>query len=84
MTLDYAETAAVVLTLKSVKPIYELSGDNSFTLKDVASELSNQSGKKVDYLDLPEQEYQSLLLNYGLPEGVAATIGNGRHWRCQR
>lgn len=72
--LDYAEAAAAVLTLKSVKPIYELSGDSSFTLKDVANELANQSGKNVDYVDLPEQEYQSLLMSYGLPEGIAATL----------
>lgn len=72
---DYAEAAATVLTLpRSPKKIYELSGDTSFTLAEVAKEISRQSGKDVFYQDMSEHEYQSLLISYGLSQSLASTL----------
>jgi NAD(P)H dehydrogenase (quinone) len=70
---DYAEAAATVLTTSGpLKQVYELAGDTSFTLEDVASEISRQSGKPVSYVDMPEDGYQALLLNHGLSENLAS------------
>lgn len=72
---DYAEAAATVLTSgERLQSIYELAGDSSFTLADVAAELAKQSGRSVHYVDLPEAAYQQLLVSFGLPELVATAL----------
>ena len=74
---DYAEAAAAVLTgpIESGK-IHELAGDESFTLADLAAEISRQSGKSVSYQDLPEADYVALLLKAGLPAPFAELIAD--------
>ncbi|MCB5186297.1 SDR family oxidoreductase [Methylobacillus gramineus] len=72
---DYAEAAATVLTSTDViKPIYELAGDTSFTLAEVAAEISKQAGVPVTYLDMPEADYRALMVTYGLSENLANTL----------
>lgn len=72
---DYAEAAATVLTAAGqMKPVYELAGSTSFTLSEVAAEISRQSGHPVEYVDLSQQDYQALLENYGLPSGLSKTL----------
>lgn len=69
---DYAEAAAIVLTDENYKnKTFELAGDSSYTLSDLASEVSKQSGESIPYKDIPEQEYANILKNIGLPEGMA-------------
>ncbi len=72
---DFAEAAAVVLLDEKHKgKVYELAGDESYTLQDLAAEVSKQSGKNIPYTDLPEAEYAKALTQFGLPEGLAAAI----------
>ncbi len=72
---DYAEAAVAVLTGGNHQgKIYELSGDESYTLTDLAAELSRQSGKNIPYRNLPENEYAELLKSFGVPEGYAYAI----------
>lgn len=72
---DYADAAAAVLTSAvPVDKVYELSGDSAFTLADLAAELSRQSGKEIPYQNLPQQEYEKVLLGAGLPAPVAAMV----------
>lgn len=72
---DYAEAAAAVLTSAApVEKVYELCGDSAFTLADLAAELSRQSGKEVPYQNLPQQEYEKVLLGAGLPPPVAQMV----------
>lgn len=72
---DYADAAAAVLTSTvPVDKVYELSGDSAFTLADLAAELSRQSGKEIPYQNLPQQEYEEVLLGAGLPAPVAAMV----------
>ena len=75
---DYAEAAAAVLTAKDNQEgrIYELAGDEAFTLAEFAAEVAHQSGKPVRYQDLPEVEYRTLLMKAGLPEPIAAMLAN--------
>jgi NAD(P)H dehydrogenase (quinone) len=72
---DYAEAAAVVLTSEGhVGKVYELAGDETYTLKDLAAEISSQTGKDIPYHNLPEEEYAGVLKSFGLPEGMSQAI----------
>jgi NAD(P)H dehydrogenase (quinone) len=72
---DYAEGAVAVLTSEQQQgKVYELAGDEAFTLTDLAAEISKQSGKNIPYKNLPEDEYAAILTNFGLPTGLAGAI----------
>lgn len=74
---DYAEADAAVLTAdKQAGKIYELAGDTSYTLTELAAEISRQSGKNIGYVNLPEADYKKALLGAGLPEFVAELLAN--------
>ncbi len=72
---DYALAAAKVLTTPNqAGKVYELAGDEAYTLAGLAAELSKQSGKPVNYQNLPEAEFKSILVQVGLPEPVATLL----------
>lgn len=73
---DYAEAAAAVLAAGEdhAGRIYELAGDEAFTMGELVAEISRQSGKNVIYRDLPEAEYKAVLAGAGLPELAAASV----------
>lgn len=74
---DYAEAAAVALTTPQRSgAIYELAGDEAYTLAQLAVEVTRVSGKSVVYQDLPEADYRAALLNAGLPEGLARLLAD--------
>lgn len=74
---DYAAAAARVLTLPGqAGKVYELAGDESYTLADLAAEVARQSGKAVVYKDLPPAEYRAALLGAGLPEAIAGLLAD--------
>ena len=54
--------------------MYELVGDEAFTLTDLAAEISRQTGKNIPYKNLPIDEYANVLTSFGLPEGLAHAI----------
>jgi NAD(P)H dehydrogenase (quinone) len=75
--VDYAEPAAVVLTTPGhAGKIYEFGGDVAYTLVELASEVGKQSGKKIVYYNLPEQAYQDILEQAGLPADLANFIAD--------
>lgn len=72
---DYAAAAVVVLTQEAqAGQIYELAGDQAYTLSELASEITRQSGKKVAYQNLPEAEFKAALAGAGLPEGLVSLL----------
>ena len=74
---DYAEAAAVVLTTDGHEnKIYELAGDNAFTMNEYADELSKQIGKTIPYVNLPKDEYAAALVGAGLPEALANILAD--------
>jgi len=74
---DYAEAAAVALTADDqAGKVYELAADQSFTLAELAAEVSRQSGKPVAYNDLPEAAYVDVLTSIGLPADLAALLAD--------
>jgi NAD(P)H dehydrogenase (quinone) len=74
---DYAQAAVEVLTGNGHEgQVYELAGDQSYTLTELAAELSRQSGKHVPYRDIPEADYAGALAAAGVPEGFAQAIAS--------
>jgi len=74
---DYAAAAAKVLLEQSDgKQVYELAGDDSFTLSDYAKTLAEVSGKPVIYQHLGEDDFRGALQGMGLPAAVADMVAN--------
>lgn len=74
---DYAEAAVAVLLDKALRgKTYELSGDDSYTLADLAATLSALAHKDIPYLDLPEAAYAAALTRAGLPAELAGFLAH--------
>lgn len=74
---DYAEAAAAVLLDTALQgKTYELSGDDSFTLTDLAAALSKETGKNIPYVDMPEADYAAALTGAGLPADLAGFLAH--------
>lgn len=74
---DYAAAAATVLTFDNREnKVYELGGDTAFTLSELATEISRQTGKEIVYRDLPVEDYAQALTGAGLPEPVARVLAD--------
>ncbi len=76
--VDYAEAAAAVLRSEADQAgrVYELAGDESYSLAELAAEIGRQAGEAIAYNDLPEDAYKGVLLGAGLPEALAAMLAN--------
>lgn len=76
--IDYADALVQVITSEEEQAgkIYELAGDQAFTLTEYAGYLASISGKEIGYQDLPEAEYAKVLVQVGLPEGFAAVLAD--------
>lgn len=75
---DYAVAAAAVLTQEGhVNKIYELGGDEAFSMADLAATISRETGKAIKYNNMPLAEYQQMLVSVGVPEGFAALLADG-------
>lgn len=74
---DYAEAAAVVLTTEGHSgKVYELAGDEAFTMKELAEEISRLTGKEISYRNVNADEYAQWLMSTGLPENVARFLAS--------
>src|SRR5690606_10119790 len=74
---DYAAAAAAVLTGEGHEgSVYELGGDDPFTMAELAAEIARQSGTEVVYRDMPTEEHVRTLVGFGLPESVAALLAD--------
>ncbi|EGT5657447.1 MULTISPECIES: SDR family oxidoreductase [Citrobacter] len=74
---DYAAAAARVISEDGhAGKIYELAGDEGWTLSQLAAELAKQSGKKVVYQNLSEADFAAALKSVGLPAGLADMLAD--------
>ncbi|MFJ8802778.1 SDR family oxidoreductase [Streptomyces sp. NPDC102487] len=74
---DYAEAAAVVLTAEGhTGAVYELGGDESFTLTELAAAISAAAGRQVTYADLPVADFAQVLAAAGLPAELAEVLAD--------
>jgi NAD(P)H dehydrogenase (quinone) len=72
---DYAAAAAAVLLADNqAGNVYELAGDDAYTLAEFAAEVAHQTGKTVIYQDMPEAEYANVLKGAGFPDGMAQLL----------
>jgi NAD(P)H dehydrogenase (quinone) len=67
--VDYADAAVAVLTAPEPQAgkIYELAGDERFTMADLAAEVSRRTGRTLPYRDLRPEEYRAMLAGAGVP-----------------
>lgn len=68
--------AAVLTREQQAGLVYELAGDSAYTLAELAAEVYVIRGRTIAYQDLPQAEFQSILLGAGLPEGLAALLAD--------
>ena len=74
---DYAQAAAAVLLKEGqAGKVYELGGDQAFTLNDLAEEITAVTGQPVRYQNLPAEQYAKVLQDAGLPEAYAAILAD--------
>ncbi|MBA8923798.1 NAD(P)H dehydrogenase (quinone) [Kutzneria viridogrisea] len=74
---DYAAAAAAVLTGEGhAGAVYELGGDEAFTLAELAATVSVATGKPIAYTDLPAAKLAEALTGMGLPAEVAAALAD--------
>ena len=72
---DFAAAAVAVLTgAGQENRIYELAGDEPFSMADLAVEVSSRAGKPVAYRDLPPADYRKVLIGTGAPEPFAELL----------
>lgn len=74
--LDYAEAAAAVLLTENPKKVYELGGDQPFTMAELAAEVASQLGAEIGYTDVPADKLVEILSGAGVPEGFAAVLAD--------
>jgi NAD(P)H dehydrogenase (quinone) len=75
---DYAHAAAAVLVADDDQAgkIYELGGDEPFTMAELAAEISAATDREISYQDLPAQEYAGMLAGVGVPEAFAEILAD--------
>jgi len=73
---DFAAGAAAALLKGKGGDVYELAGDEAWTMQDFAAEVSRQSGRQVEYVDQAESDYAKTLEGAGLPPPVASMLAS--------
>jgi len=72
---DYAVAAAVVLTGDGhAGHIYELAGDEAWTMADLAQAISEAIGRPIASHHVSSAEYRAFLLREGTPEPIADVL----------
>lgn len=72
---DYAAVAARVISEDGhAGKVYELAGDEAWTLSHLAKELTEQSGKSVVYQNLSQADFVAALKNAGLPDKLSEML----------
>lgn len=74
---DFAEAIAVVASSAGHEgKVYELAGDEAFTLPQMAAVVSGIVGKVIPYTSVPTDVYAGILQGFGLPEGFAHILAD--------
>lgn len=74
---DYAKAIVSVLTTGDHKgKTYELAGDDSFTMDELATAISEATNKDIKYRNLPVEDYAIALTGTGIPEPIAKALAS--------
>lgn len=72
---DYAKAAAIVLCSEGhTGKVYELAGDEAYTLSELATEIAKHTGNPMSYHNMSEEDYRNALISAGLPPTIAAML----------
>lgn len=75
--VDYALAAARVISEEGhIGKVYELAGDEAWTLEQLAKELTKQSGKQVIYNNLSQADFATALKTAGLPDKLSNMLAD--------
>jgi uncharacterized protein YbjT (DUF2867 family) len=80
---DIAAVAATAFTQSGHEgKIYDITGPESLTHAEMASQLAEALGKQITFVDIPEETMRSALLSFGLPEWQAdGLVEDYAHYR---
>lgn len=74
---DYAEAAAVVLTTEGhAGAVYELGGDEAFTLAELAGAISAATGQPITHTDLTANDFARALTDADVPAELADVLAD--------
>lgn len=73
---DLGEGDAIALVTAKGGEIFEFAGDTSFSMAELADEVSRASGQPVAYVDLAPADYSKALQAAGLPEYVGNMLAD--------
>jgi NAD(P)H dehydrogenase (quinone) len=75
---DFARAAAAVLTAPNghENRVYELGGDTSFTMTELARAVSEWAGRIIGYTNLTPEAYAAALIQAGVPAPFAETLAD--------
>lgn len=74
---DFADAAVEVLTGDGHEgKTYELAGDVSYTLSELAAEVARQSGKPFAYRNVGAAEHAKVYEGYGIPASLSALLAD--------
>lgn len=73
---DIAAGAAAALTGSEGGKVYEIAGDEAWSMAEFAAEVSRQAGKPVEYRDLSEEAYAKVLEDAGIPPPFAEMLAS--------
>lgn len=72
---DLAAVAVKVLTEKGHEgKAYTLTGPQSLSVSEVAEILSKVTGRRIEYVDIPEEEERHSMIEMGMPEWMADSM----------
>jgi NAD(P)H dehydrogenase (quinone) len=72
---DYADAAAVVLSTDGhAGQVYELGGDEAFTLDELAGVIAAATGEPIAYRDLAPEVFAKVLADAGVPAELAEVL----------
>jgi NAD(P)H dehydrogenase (quinone) len=71
-----AAAAAAVSGAADESVVYELGGDDPFTMAEFAAELSRQTGESIPYVDVSLDDYKASLVEAGWPDGVVTNLAD--------
>jgi NAD(P)H dehydrogenase (quinone) len=75
---EMAEANAVVLSNPTAhqNKIYEITSASKYTFDDIASMLSEITGKQIKYVDIPVEALKENIIKFGMPKEVAELMGS--------
>jgi NAD(P)H dehydrogenase (quinone) len=75
---EMAEANAVVLSDPSAhqNKIYEITSGSVYNFDEIASMLSEITGKQIKYVDIPVEALKENIINFGMPKEVADLMGS--------